>query len=97
MFNISKIPEIYDNIRYDLKRNHSIFTNIDFNINELENLARLLAYFIVPNEYGLNDKQKLITAKEIVSPLMEKILVDLMFWKNKKYEDLFWKYKESTE
>lgn len=63
MFNISKIPEIYDNIRYDLKRNYSIFTNIDFNINELENLARLLAYFIVPNEYGLNDKQKLITAK----------------------------------
>lgn len=38
-----------------------------------------------------------MTAKEIVSPLMEKILVDLMFWKNKKYEDLFWKYKESTE
>lgn len=60
-------------------------------------MARLLAYFVVPNEYGISDKQKLMTAKEIVSPLMEKILVDLMFWKNKKYEDLFWKYKESTE
>jgi hypothetical protein len=31
-FNISKIPEIYDNIRYDLKKNHQIFNNLDFKV-----------------------------------------------------------------
>ena len=69
-YNISKIPEIYDNIRYDLKRNHKIFSELDFKVDELYNLAKLLAYFVVPNEYGISDKQKLVTAREIVSPLL---------------------------
>jgi hypothetical protein len=31
----------------------------------------------------MNDREKLQTALDIVSPLLEKIIVDLMFWKNK--------------
>lgn len=60
-------------------------------------LAKLLAHFVVPNEYGMKNKESLATAKDIISPLLEKILVDLMFWKNKKYEDLYWKYMENSE
>lgn len=69
-FNISKIPEIYDNIRYDLKKNQNIFADLEFKVEELTQLAKLLAYFVVPNEYGMCDEDRLVTAKEIVSPLL---------------------------
>jgi hypothetical protein len=64
------VPEIFDNIRYDLRKNNSIFQQLDFKVDELYDLAKLLAYFVVPNEYGMNDKEKLKTANDIVSPLL---------------------------
>lgn len=47
-------------------------------------VAKELAYFVVPNEYGIKDSVKLKTAKFIVTPLCKKIYNDLMFWKDKK-------------
>jgi hypothetical protein len=44
----------------------------------------------------MNDTEKLATARDIISPILEKVLTDLLFWKNKKFEDLYWKYKEAT-
>ena len=58
-------------------------------------MSRLLAHFVVPNEYGIKDEEKVKTAQDIASPLLEKILTDLMFWKNMQYEDQYWKYKSS--
>ena len=60
-------------------------------------MAKMFAYFVVPNEYGMNDKLKLETAHNIAGPLLEKILNDLMFWKEMKYEDQYWKYKNDQE
>jgi inositol hexakisphosphate/diphosphoinositol-pentakisphosphate kinase len=44
----------------------------------------------------MTDLERVETAKNIVSPLLDKILIDLMFWKEKKYEDHFWKYTNSS-
>jgi len=43
--------------------------------------SKLLAHFVVPNEYGINDEERVQVAVDICLPLLEKILVDLMFWK----------------
>ena len=34
---------------------------------------------------------------DICSPLLEKILVDLMFWKENTSDEYYWKYKNSTQ
>lgn len=83
-YNVSKIPDIYDSIAYDMKHNRTVIEKLYSKCNELTEVARDLAYFVVPNEYGIGDQLKLETAKYIVSPLCKKIYSDLMFWKGKK-------------
>jgi inositol-hexakisphosphate/diphosphoinositol-pentakisphosphate 1-kinase len=51
----------------------------------------------VPNEYGINDEERVQVATDICLPLLEKILVDLMFWKEMTEEYGYWKYKNPTE
>jgi hypothetical protein len=36
----------------------------------MTHLAKILAYFVVPNEYGINENEKLATAKNTISPLL---------------------------
>lgn len=83
-FNVSKIPDIFDSINYDMKHNEDILTKMYNRSNELFEVARDLAYFVVPNEYGLRSECKLEAARFIVTPLCKKIYSDLMFWKGKK-------------
>lgn len=52
---------------------------------------------MVVNEYGMNDWERLKIAQDICLPLIEKIKVDLMFWKEKSSEDNFWKYRNNAE
>jgi inositol hexakisphosphate/diphosphoinositol-pentakisphosphate kinase len=43
-YNISKIPEIYDTIRYDLRKNTLIFNRISMEVKEdVHELAKMLA------------------------------------------------------
>jgi hypothetical protein len=49
----------------------------------LYKLARLLAHFVVFNEYGITDEERVEVATDICLPLMDKIMVDLMFWKDR--------------
>lgn len=94
-FNISKIPEIYDTIRHDLSKNAHVFSDLQFDTHSFMELAKLIAHFVVSNEYGITNEEKIITAQEIASPLLQKILADLMFWKVKQYEDQYWKYQNN--
>lgn len=97
-YNISKIPEIYDTIRYDYRKNGLIFKQIDVEVKEnLYWLAKLLAYFVVFNEYGITDDERIKVGTEICLPLLDKILVDLMFWKENTSDEYYWKYKNSME
>lgn len=78
------MPEIYDTIRHDFRKNGLIFNLVDQSIkDELFQTAETLAYFVVINEYGITDKERIKVAQDICLPLFEKILIDLMFWKAK--------------
>ena len=97
-YNISKIPEIYDTIRHDLRKNVLIFDLVDPEVkDDIHQLAKMLAYFVVINEYGLTDDERIQVGKDICLPLLEKILIDLMFWSEKTSEDNYWKYRNQAE
>lgn len=58
----SKIPDIYDSILYDVKNNKKVLEKIYPNYPVLLESAQILAYFVVPNEYGVERKTRLRTA-----------------------------------
>lgn len=74
-FDISKIPEIYDAIKYDFCHNqHSLqFAESE----ELYIYAKNLADIVIPQEYGLTVEEKLAIGQGICTPLLKKIRADL--------------------
>lgn len=74
-FEISKIPDIFDSIKYDLMHNRSIL-NFE-NAFSLYTYAKALADVVVPQEYGISKEEKLKIAQGIVTPLLRKIRADL--------------------
>ncbi|XP_026431471.1 inositol hexakisphosphate and diphosphoinositol-pentakisphosphate kinase VIP2-like, partial [Papaver somniferum] len=55
-FDIKQIPDVYDSSKYDLL--HNAHLNLE-GLDELFKVAQLLADGVIPNEYGINPKQKL--------------------------------------
>lgn len=74
-FEISKIPDIYDSVKYDLMHNRSIL-NFE-NAFNLYSCTKALADCVVPQEYGITKEEKLRIAQGIVTPLLKKIRADL--------------------
>lgn len=52
---------------------------------------------MVINEYGATDKERIQVGKDICLPLFEKILIDLMFWKEKTSDDKYWRQKNEED
>lgn len=75
-FDISKVPDIYDCIKYDLQHNpHTLqFPHGE----ELYMHAKALADVVVPLEYGITKQEKLTIGLGICTPLLEKIRGDLL-------------------
>ncbi|XP_031109009.1 inositol hexakisphosphate and diphosphoinositol-pentakisphosphate kinase VIP2-like isoform X3 [Ipomoea triloba] len=73
-FDITQIPDVYDSSKYDLLHNSHL--NLE-GLDELFNVAQLLADGVIPNEYGINPKQKLKIGSKIARRLLGKILIDL--------------------
>uniref|UniRef100_A0A8B9K4J0 Inositol hexakisphosphate and diphosphoinositol-pentakisphosphate kinase n=1 Tax=Astyanax mexicanus TaxID=7994 RepID=A0A8B9K4J0_ASTMX len=73
-YDISKIPDIYDCVKYDTQHNSSLGLE---NMLELFRLSRALADIIIPQEYGINKLEKLDIASAYCLPLMKKIQLDL--------------------
>ncbi|KAL1512849.1 hypothetical protein ABEB36_002365 [Hypothenemus hampei] len=74
-FDISKIPDIYDCIKYDLQHNQH---TIQFEqAEELYINAKYLADIVIPQEYGLTAQEKLTIGQGICTPLLKKIKADL--------------------
>ncbi|XP_050294497.1 inositol hexakisphosphate and diphosphoinositol-pentakisphosphate kinase isoform X2 [Anthonomus grandis grandis] len=74
-FDISKIPDIYDCIKYDLQHNQH---TIQFEqAEELYIYAKYLADIVIPQEYGLTAQEKLTISQGICTPLLKKIKADL--------------------
>lgn len=81
VFNISKIPDIHDSIRYDMIHNYQYFgtmaDNIGFKIYES---AEVLARFLTPSEYGITKQRKFDIGMTVIEPLFTKIKSDLVWW-----------------
>lgn len=74
-FDISKIPDIYDCIKYDLQHNQH---TLQFEqAEELYIYAKYLADIVIPQEYGLTMQEKLTIGQGICTPLLKKIRADL--------------------
>ncbi|KAK1432837.1 hypothetical protein QVD17_09739 [Tagetes erecta] len=73
-YDITQIPDVYDSCKYDLL--HNAHLNIE-GLDELFKVAQLLADGVIPNEYGINPKQKLKIGSKIARRLLGKILIDL--------------------
>ncbi|KFQ34340.1 Inositol hexakisphosphate and diphosphoinositol-pentakisphosphate kinase 2, partial [Merops nubicus] len=73
-YDISKIPDIYDCIKYDVQHNGSL--KLD-NTMELYRLSKALADIVIPQEYGISKAEKLEIAKGYCTPLVRKIRSDL--------------------
>ncbi|OQU87660.1 hypothetical protein SORBI_3003G315166 [Sorghum bicolor] len=73
-FDTSQIPDVYDSCKYDLLHNsHLNLTGL----SDLFKVSQLLADGVIPNEYGINPKQKLKIGSKIARRLLGKILIDL--------------------
>uniref|UniRef100_A0A665UK56 Inositol hexakisphosphate and diphosphoinositol-pentakisphosphate kinase n=1 Tax=Echeneis naucrates TaxID=173247 RepID=A0A665UK56_ECHNA len=73
-YDISKIPDIYDCIKYDSQHNASLGLEDTL---ELFRLSCALADIIIPQEYGISKAEKLDIAQAYCVPLMKKIQLDL--------------------
>ncbi|XP_029428464.1 inositol hexakisphosphate and diphosphoinositol-pentakisphosphate kinase 2 isoform X7 [Rhinatrema bivittatum] len=73
-YDISKIPDIYDCIKYDVQHNMSLKLE---NTMELYRLSKALADIVIPQEYGISKEEKLEIAKGYCTPLVRKIRSDL--------------------
>ncbi|XP_046743648.1 inositol hexakisphosphate and diphosphoinositol-pentakisphosphate kinase 2 isoform X12 [Diprion similis] len=74
-FDISKIPDIYDCIKYDLQHNNHTL-QFDY-AEELYIYSKYLADIVIPQEYGLTVQEKLTIGQGICTPLLKKIRADL--------------------
>ncbi|CAH1401625.1 unnamed protein product [Nezara viridula] len=74
-FDISKVPDIYDCIKYDLQHNQH---TLQFDqAEELYIHAKYLADIVIPQEYGMTPVEKLAISQGICTPLLKKIRADL--------------------
>lgn len=84
-FDISKVPDIYDCVKYDFL--HNLHTLQYPRIEELYMYAKALADVVIPQEYGMTRHEKLTIALGICSPLLKKIRSDLMRNSNENEDD----------
>ncbi|KAL5105426.1 Inositol hexakisphosphate and diphosphoinositol-pentakisphosphate kinase 2 [Taenia crassiceps] len=76
-YDVSKLPDIYDNIKYDIQHNPGIL--IESEMLDFFSLARALADIVVPQEYGITKEEKLVISQRICTPLLRKILSDARY------------------
>ncbi|TKY50351.1 Inositol hexakisphosphate and diphosphoinositol-pentakisphosphate kinase 2 [Spatholobus suberectus] len=73
-YDITQIPDVYDSCKYDLL--HNAHLNLE-GLDELFKVSQMLADGVIPNEYGINPKQKLKIGSKIARRLLGKLLIDL--------------------
>jgi inositol hexakisphosphate/diphosphoinositol-pentakisphosphate kinase len=77
IFDISKIPDIYDNIKYDLIHNQTLLNDDAYNLYYCINM---LANFVMPLEYGITVEEKVKIGIKVIGTLLNKIHNDLLWW-----------------
>ncbi|CAI4221685.1 unnamed protein product [Auanema sp. JU1783] len=76
-FDISKIPDIYDNIKYDMEHNPEICAGHEVDLERMYLCVKNMADIVVPQEYGIRKENKICVAQRVCTPLLKKIKSDL--------------------
>ncbi|VDM49096.1 unnamed protein product [Toxocara canis] len=76
-FDISKIPDIYDNIKYDMEHNPDLCVNNEGEFERMYLCVKNMADIVVPQEYGITESSKISVAQRVCTPLLKKIRSDL--------------------
>ena len=74
MYDLTKVPDIYDMVRYDVLHNSHIKLE---GMEELYRLSMSIADCVVPQEYGIDKADKRIIGSKTCGVLLEKIKFDL--------------------
>jgi inositol hexakisphosphate/diphosphoinositol-pentakisphosphate kinase len=69
----TKIPDVYDNIKYDAEHNSDVLERI----RPLYRCAKRVADFVVPQEYGVTRNEKLTIGRIVVQPLLNRMVRNL--------------------
>eukprot|EP01147_Barroeca_monosierra_P002118 gene2118-5158_t len=73
-FVVSKIPDIYDSVKYMVTHNHHLDLR---STDTVFRLSRTLADVVVPQEYGITRQEKITIGKNICGQLFRKMVHDL--------------------
>jgi hypothetical protein len=73
-YDLTKVPDVYDMVKYDLLHNSHLGLN---GIEELHKLAAAFENCVVPQEYGSDPVEKRYIGSKMCSALLEKINLDL--------------------
>jgi len=73
-FNTTKIPDIYDNIKYDSLHNRHLLTGL----RKIYINAKNVANFVIPQEYGVFQTEKLQIGRFVVQNLLQHIWENLL-------------------
>ncbi|TDH71809.1 hypothetical protein CCR75_003535 [Bremia lactucae] len=73
-YDLSKIPDIHDCIRYDAV--HNAHLNLT-DVRELLEISSALSHALVPQEYGINADEKIFIGSAMCRTLLSKINTDL--------------------
>ncbi|EYC32218.1 hypothetical protein Y032_0003g1464 [Ancylostoma ceylanicum] len=76
-YDISKIPDIYDNIKYDMEHNPDLCVNNEGEFERMYLCVKNMADIVVPQEYGIRKENKICVAQRVCTPLLKKIRNDL--------------------
>uniref|UniRef100_A0A9J2Q7P3 Inositol hexakisphosphate and diphosphoinositol-pentakisphosphate kinase n=1 Tax=Ascaris lumbricoides TaxID=6252 RepID=A0A9J2Q7P3_ASCLU len=76
-FDISKIPDIYDNIKYDMEHNPDLCVDNEGEFERMYLCVKNMADIVVPQEYGISESSKISVAQRVCTPLLKKIRSDL--------------------
>ena len=82
-FNLSKIPDIYDCIKYDVLHKNCSGSHIQ----ELFRLAQAWADLVIPQEYGVTSSDKREIAARVAHHLLRKLYFDFTAVKIEEEED----------
>ena len=75
-FDLSRVPDVHDNVRFDMLHNPHL--GLTATLEELYNMAKVMADCVVPQEYGTTRKQKRSIGNKMCRALLEKIKDDLI-------------------
>ena len=84
-YDISKIPAVCDNIKFDLLHNPELINDERL---ELLELSQMLCRIIVPMEYGVTVNEQINIGLKILSPLLKKIEHDILWWKRESHQQI---------